>query len=422
MSAGKKTVLKGFDYLHCDDFAAYLEGMARRGWHFKEWGAGLVFEKGEPEEATYAVEVFIDGTEYDTRPEVHTQEFAEYCEAAGWKLIDAKRKFCIFKKVREDAVGILTDEERLHNIAKEERKEVVKQLFMGLWFSVLQILQLSGSSFVNIVFSNDFLFIELLWFALALGALIRAILFFTWKHNMSKRIAAGEKVHFGKNKNLLSRLQGKYSWLPFAIGIFYVMFSIATKQYIPVLYVAGILLPLILMAYLIARFRPDAITNQIIQTIFPSILFIVVLAVSLGFMFTSNEEAPPIESIPLLYEDIDGDAGNLDDVHFDGSSSILGSGLRCWLYYEEEPVYYYVYKSNHQWILDRIWKDEMEWKYNQTGTDVTTLWGGEAAIQNTRGDYLIRYPDAVLILNFAEDTVLSPDQALTVRTALYESR
>ena len=124
MGKNKKTVLKSFDYLHCDDFASYLEEMARTGWHFREWKAGLVFERGEPKESTYAVEVFIDGSEFDTRPEVHTQEFAEYCEVAGWKLIDAKRKFCIFKKIRDDAVDILTDQERLCNIAKEEQKSV----------------------------------------------------------------------------------------------------------------------------------------------------------------------------------------------------------------------------------------------------------------------------------------------------------
>ena len=422
MGACKKTVLKGFDYLHCDDFAAYLAGMARRGWHFKEWGAGLVFEKGEPEEANYAVEIFIDGTEYDTRPEVHTQEFAEYCEAAGWKLIDAKRKFCIFKKVREDAVEILTDEERLHNIAKEERKEVFRQLFMALWFTALQLLQLSGSGFVNIVFSNDFLFIELLWFVLALCALIRVILFFAWKHNLTKQIAAGEKIHFGKTKNLISCLQGKYTWLPFAIGIFYVMFSIATKQYIPMLYLVGILVPLILMGYLIAKFRPDAVTNQIIQTSIPVILMILVLAVSLGFMFDENDEIVDLADVPLLYEEIGGEAGELEEVMLDSSTSVLGSGLRCWLYYEDEHIYYQVYKSDHRWVLDKIWNREMERKYNQLGTDVTNLWNSESAIRNVPGSYLVRYPDVILILNFAEDTVLSQEQVKTIRTALLEGR
>ena len=99
MGKKTKTILKGFDYMHCDDFTKFLSEMAVKGWHFKEWGVGLKFEQGEPEKVTYAVEVFTDASENDMRPEPHTQEFAEYCEAAGWKLVDAKQKFCIFKKV-----------------------------------------------------------------------------------------------------------------------------------------------------------------------------------------------------------------------------------------------------------------------------------------------------------------------------------
>ena len=99
-----RTTFKAFDYMHCDDFAKYLERMAAKGWHFKEWGAGLKFEKGESRQVIYAVEVFTQANETDLRPEPKTKEFAEYCEAAGWKLVDAKQKFCIFQKVDENAV------------------------------------------------------------------------------------------------------------------------------------------------------------------------------------------------------------------------------------------------------------------------------------------------------------------------------
>ena len=118
MSAKCKTVLKGFTYMHCDDFAKYLSNMAAKGWHFKEWGAGVKFEKGEPEEAVYAVEVFTKASENDLRPEPNTQEFAEYCEAAGRKFIDAKQKYCIFKKVDENALELFTPEERVTNAFK----------------------------------------------------------------------------------------------------------------------------------------------------------------------------------------------------------------------------------------------------------------------------------------------------------------
>jgi len=57
MASKYKRVRKEFDYMHCDDFAAYLSEMAAKGWHFKIWEARLVFEKGEPADVADAVEV-----------------------------------------------------------------------------------------------------------------------------------------------------------------------------------------------------------------------------------------------------------------------------------------------------------------------------------------------------------------------------
>lgn len=422
MGSNRKTVLKGFSYLHCDDFAAYLSKMAAKGWHFKEWGAGLIFEKGTPENAQYAVEVFIDGSEYDTRPDVHTQEFAEYCEAAGWKLIDAKRKFVIFKKIRDDAVDILTPRERLENIAREERKEIWQKVFLCVTFTLLQFLQFTGSGFVNRIFSNNLLFITVLWLVLGLGALGRCIHFYVWKHQAEKKIANGNTIFFGKSANHFSFLNGWYSWITGSALFLYIVISLVTQQYMELLYIALLVFPLIIMAYFISKFRPDAVTNQLIQIIVPVILFVVVMGFFMGMIFSDQDGNVSLDEIPLTYEDIGGSAGALEDTSFDGSTSIFGSGLRCWLYYEDEHIYYYAYRSEYPWILDKIWNDEMEKKYNQNGEDVTDIWGAEVAIRNVRGDYLIRYQDAVLILNFEEDTILTPSEVDTIRAALYESR
>ena len=422
MKRNTKTVLKHFDYLHCDDFADYLGKMARQGWHFQEWKAGLVFERGEPEEVTYAVEVFIDGSEYTTRPEVETEEFAEYCEAAGWHLVVAKRKFCIFKKVREDAGEILTDQERLNNIVKEERKILFRQIGLALWFSFLQILNFSGSSFVNYIFSNDFMFLMLLYLSLALGVFARAIAFLVWKRKLQMQIMRGEKAFFGNAPGAVAFVFDTYSWTAFAVVGCYTVYCLLTGAYGEILFAVGIFAPLTLMAYLIAKFRPDAVTNQIIQMIVPCLVFLFVLVVSIGIMFGSKDETVDLAEVPLLYEDIGGEAGALEEITLDGSASIFGSALRCWLYYEEEHIYYQVYQSKHQWVLERIWNTEMKRKYNQLGTDVNHVWGAEQAIKNVPGSYLVRYPDAILILNFAENTVLSPEQAGIIRTALLESR
>lgn len=418
----KKTVLKAFDYIQCDDFAAYLMKMARSGWHFKEWGAGLIFEKGDPEDAVYAVEVFIDGSEYDTRPGIHTQEFAEYCEAAGWKLIDAKRKFCIFKKVKPDAVDIVTPQERLETIAKEEQKKIWYQLFIETWFMVLQFLQYSGSGFTNRIFSNPMLLITVLWCVLWLSTVGRCIHFYIWKSQSRKKLDGGEAVYFGKGKDIFSIMQGWNTWLCIAVMVVYVLLSASSGQYWSLVLFSLILIPTILMAYLISKFRPDAVTNQVIQIVVPIVVFMLVMAFCVGMIMTGDTHSVALDEIPLLFEDIGGDAGALEKSTLDGSSSIYGSGLRCWLYYEQTHIYYQVYKSDHRWVLDKIWNAEMGRKYNQLGTDVNDIWQAEAAIQTFPGSYIVRYPGAVLILSFAEDTMLSAGQARIIRGALLESR
>lgn len=423
MSGTRKTVLKSFDYLHCDDFARYLEQMAEKGWHFKEWGVGLVFEKGEPRKEAYAVEVFSEATEYDTRPEPQTEEFAAYCEAAGWVLVDAKRKFCIFRRVKPDAVDILTQEERLQSIAKEEQKEIRQKLGLSFVWALLGVLDYTSyTSFVNNIFSNGFMLIDAMWFVLFLAALGRCIHFYIWKHRSEVHIRQGGRISFGKGNSHFSFLNGWYGWIT---GSFITVFSLILllrQEYMTLLYALISIGALVLMAYLIAKFRPDAVTNQIIQTVVPILVFLLALTVSLGFMFSDEEEPVPPEDIPLLYSDIGGEAGALEDVTLDGSESIFGSALRCWLYYEDTHIYYQVYRTDHRWILDKIWNSEMERKYNQGGTDCTALWEAETAVRTPLGVYRVRYGDAILFLNLDEDTELTRAQADIIREALYESR
>ena len=422
MSRNTKTVLKMFGYLHCDDFAAYLTEMAAKGWHFKAWKAGLAFEKGDPQDVTYAVEVFIDGSEYDTRPGVHTREFAEYCEAAGWQLVDAKRKFVIFRRIREDAVPILTASERLENIAREERKEILQKMALSYSWSVLQLLNFTGAQFVNRIFSNELLLISAIWFSLAICATARFLHFLLWKWKCGKAIESGEVLCFGSGKNLFAFSNGWYSWLSGGAALAYLTWTVLTKQYgvlIFALIFAGVL---ILMAYLIARFRPDSGTNQMIQIVVSVVMVIAVMAASVVIVFSDDNKPEIPNELPLYFEDIGGEAGEIKDTFYDSSENVFGSGIRCRIEYEEEYVFYDVYTSDHAWIINRIWNDRMEQKYNQEGENVADLFGAVKAIRNGNGDYLVKYDNQVMRLSFAEDTVLTQENIAVILAALRESR
>lgn len=117
-------VYLSFHYHECDEFAAYLTEMAAKGWAFRYWGLGLVFERCEPCRTEYAVTVFERTGNEVMRGHPLTEEYSEYCEQAGWQFVDAKYHFCVFKKVREDAIPIETTEDRFAKIVKRERVNI----------------------------------------------------------------------------------------------------------------------------------------------------------------------------------------------------------------------------------------------------------------------------------------------------------
>lgn len=411
MEAKKKTVLRGFEYRNCDDFAAYLNHMARLGWHFKEWKAGLVFEQGTPEESCYAVEVFTDGTEYDTRPEPKTREFAEYCEAAGWQLVDAKRKFCIFKKTRPDAVEIMTDEERLHNIAKEEQKNIIHTLIISALWSGMQAVEFSSLSFANNIFSNASLLITGIWFLFLFSSVCRAIHFSVWKTRMRARIQRGDRVHFGKaGKNGLG-MYPIYNWISLSGCALYLLGCWYFGQSRMVLSFFGYLGVLLVMGWLIGRFRPEANTNAIIQTVVPMVLFVGLMVVSLYQVYDNNAKLRDKQQIPLYAEDIGLDYGQMKSFTGYITNSIFGTHTAYSVSYRNQHTIFYVaYNTEEDWILDRLWEIETRGAANENRTDCAEIWGAGTGFRNGNNKYYLRYPDGILIFTVYDEFEPSPEQ------------
>ena len=185
-----KRRFKYFKYRECDAFAKYLEEQAAKGWHFKEWRLGLVFEKGEPRKVKYSVEVFPKGDDRDSRPEKDAEEFAEYCEAAGWKLIDGQRKFCIFKATRRDAVPIATPEERYENICKAERERLwLPFVYVPFVWIMFQVMWGDGYKFL---FQNSELCFVIMMLILMFGSIVDGLSALLWRRKKKRQIVEGE--------------------------------------------------------------------------------------------------------------------------------------------------------------------------------------------------------------------------------------
>ncbi len=418
MGKNKKTTFKVFDYMHCDDFAKYLERMAANGWHFKEWGAGLKFEKGEPSQVTYAVEVFNKAKETDLRPEPDTKEFAEYCEAAGWKLIDAKQKFCIFQKVDENAVNILTPEERVQNSWKAmfSFSPILLLVLYGINM-VLQLQNLFGPMFSYSIFSTLSLFNVSVWTFLFLTQLMKSVLAFTLKIKLLKDIRNGREIYIGTNKNGTKR----WNMHTFSIIILTILIMIMLgmlQNTALLIYYVLLMVGTFAFVTILAKTRPDAETNMVIQVVFTIVYMF--LLIMIPFLISSNnrENENKIDNVPLFISDYRESSNVIKDFSMYPNKNLLGSKEHYWVYGEEESISYEIYRSKFFWILERIWNAELEKEQNKYKTECTKDWEADIAYRNDIGDYYVRYQDTILIFYEEMENELDARQIAIIRDKL----
>ena len=409
----RKTVRKGFTYLQCDDFAAYLSDMAAKGWHFKEWGAGLVFEKGEPESTTYAVEVFIHGSDYDLRPDEHTLNFSDYCEAAGWKLIDAKQKYCIFKQIRPDAVPIVTPEERLKNASKAYWGQLIWQVVLSImWIGNMLLRFLPKSQLIDSLFSNFHLITAAFWAYYFICTAARCIWYLVWLHKAKKRLAAGEYTMLNQAKETFWNWISNFMLIALMIGL------IVAGGPVHLIICLVVILILLIPGLLFAKFRPDREIFIGFQIFLPIILILAIVCGAFFSLAIFDSEKPSVDAFPLVYEDLLISAGAIEETTHTSSSSIFGSKCTYALRYEKAPLSYKLYETKHAWILDLVWEYELSNKWNANVTDCTALWNADIAYQNTSGGYAVRIGDTILILYTYDDAEFSAEQASTILEAL----
>lgn len=413
MAKNRKTVRKAFTYLQCDDFADYLSSMAAQGWHFKEWGTGLVFEKGEPEQAVYAVEVFIHGSDYDLRPGDHTLNFGDYCEEAGWQLVDAKQKFCIFKQIREDAVPIVTQEERLKNASKAFRKQLIGEVVVSIMWIVNVLLRfIPKFQLIDSLFSNFYLISAAFWVYYFIHTVVRCIWYLVWFHKAKKRIAAGESKVLNRAKETFSNWASSITLIALEICL------IAAGGPILLIICLATILVTVISGLLFAKYRPDKDTFIGFQIVMPILLFITIICGALFSMAISETEAPSAEEYPLVYEDLQISAGAIKDTSHDSSSSIFGTKDYYSLGYADGALTYEVYKTEQDWILDEVWDYERSRKWYDNATDCTEIWHAETALRSNSGCYIVRFDDAILVFYTFDDTQLSEEQTAIIRDAL----
>lgn len=431
-----KRRFKYFKYRECDAFAKYLEEQAAKGWHFKEWRFGLVFEKGEPRKVKYSVEVFPKGNDRDSRPEKDAEEFAEYCEAAGWKLIDGQRKFCIFKAIIHDAVPIATPEERYENICKAERE----RLWMPFVYVpiILLMLNVTWRDLYGFGFQNSSLFFVTVVLLLMLGSIIDALAALFWRWRKKRQIENGDIPIYKKtigihyNEVLFLTLIAVQVVRAMEVGNMG-----AGEELLIVLLPAAPLFAIVISAAL-ASFLKISIEHRMLLQMLLGVGEIFVLGGVL-IALAMQEPAAPVSktSAPLVLEDFQEVTGERF-ISGNESKSILGKKYDYYISYGDsqvnpEQMYYEGCESPYAWVIERMWKTREKWsgfEYTRDSenidllekVDCKELWGAQEAWVYQSDFYIekycyeIRYLNEVLFLRTMEE--LNAEEVEIIRKKL----
>jgi len=422
MGTEYKRVRKQFDYMHCDDFAAYLSEMAAQGWHFKIWEDGLVFEKGEPADVTYAVEVFHKAKERDLGPEEDTFEFSEYCESAGWKFIDSRRKFCILKKIKDDAVPIFTPEERVKNAFKA-RFNITE--IIGLILAIGITVFLVKSFTIAGVFKNYF-FENRNVLQLFVMGVVWITLFCSLADGVWKRIRLAADLKSGKEIYLGNRRKGPfYAYVVQVIcllALVVLLIDLCLQGEAGLAILALVIAGVVILFYtFLLRERPERGKSRVIQIGFFAVLF-------LGLVLVAENSYRPIDTekmeqeMPLWVTDYRSYPyeSAYEFAYIDRTRSVLGRNTEYEAWYRtgkstSQILRYITYESRYAWVLNKIWSDAKKEAAPDDITYCTEDWEALEAFRNNGGDYYVKYDNMIFVLQELPDVYLTKDQIDIIR-------
>lgn len=369
---GKKITHRfvSFRYIERGAFAEYLHRMSLKGWHFAGWKLGMVFGRGEPEDIVYDVEIFSEAREKDLRPVEETEEYAEYCRAAGWEFIDANRKFCVFRKVSEDAVPIVTEEERVEEIWKAEGKRLIFPTIIFGLFALDSSVNAVKTGLENWIFSDLSLFILMILPAYFLENILQWVFTLKWYLTGKKRISSGKPVRYGLRIGY--RIWNAFVYAALAVLIIG-LYSLGMYKTAVVALAMWVFFGVLQAAE--NYFRPGRKNGKRIRTIG------CVSCIAISFLLLAF--VPENTSYKEINHSI---LGSTEEGSFLLADSEEG---------EDVQFSYYLYRTAYPWIADLVWT-------SQKREDGDMGWSSEGNLRIYRaaGQRTIRCKDAVLVLQY----------------------
>ena len=415
MERKTKRVFKIYRYTQCDAFAEYLNRMAAEGWHLKNLGLGMIFEKGEPSGEIYDVQVFLKNKENDSVPSPDTMEYAQFCEAAGWEMVDSNRQFVIFRRTREDAIPIVTPEEKLEDVSLAERRRgrnILPLLFLWtITFGFQLVSQPSYALFHPALIGMCF-FLLAAYLTLAGSAVHLAF----WKERKLQEIR--ETGRFSCTESLPDRLLKGAGNLICLVPVLYIVWDYRTHP----LFWCIFFLTFGLSVF-VAAMRPTR--QERISVLVAVFLVMVILGgaalpaiIEQGDREREEKTAVAAQDLPLALSDLTGEESPAVFLDAERSRTMFGEKVTCEMMDDRSRgISYAWYHSDYDRVVQAVWKEQMK-RWSPSDGASAGPWGAKEVRKNGYANavYYVRYEDAVFFLSV--DHELEEQEIRTVREKL----
>lgn len=190
-----------FAFFASSEISAYLEKQAQKGWMIqKPGGTFWKFRRIQPQNLTFSVKYFPEGSDFDPELTQKQQQMVEFCQESGWQLAAAWGQMQIFYTEQPDPNPIETDPvTQVEAICRTIRRTALPSyactFLLCTWLFVMFAMQLRRDPVK--FFSNYLhLIVAAIYLVAGINTLFSVATTLLWVHRAKKQAQHGEFYQF----------------------------------------------------------------------------------------------------------------------------------------------------------------------------------------------------------------------------------
>jgi len=190
------------------DLGRSFEEMAANGWMLEEISGRtkFIFRKCNPKKIYFSVNIFPEGSEYDTHPSEANLEYNEFCKNAGWDFVCSSGPIHVFVSENADAEIIDTDPvTELKSINRLMRPQMILNAVMAAFGITTIAYNLTINMYAFLMHFVVFMGVFIWGLAIILFA-FKTSGYLLWYRRAKKAASEGEKLPEGKKTSFRTNM------------------------------------------------------------------------------------------------------------------------------------------------------------------------------------------------------------------------